>query len=64
MPSSANERMYCYLDGAPQLCGKDGDDVDDDYVGDDGDSDVYFHVVEDGDGAGVNNHYANDKTFF
>ena len=61
MLSSANERMYCYLDGTPQWYGKDGDDVDDD---DDGDAEEYVHVDADRDGAGVNNHYANDNSFF
>ena len=64
MPSSANESMYYYLDGAPQWCGKDGDDVDDDDDGDDADTDEYVHVDADGHGAGVNNHYANDNMFF
>ena len=61
MLSSANERMYCYLDETPQGSGKDGDDVDDDG---DGDAEEYVHVDADGDGSGVNNHYANDNSFF
>ena len=65
MPSSANERMYCYLDGIPvsQWCGKDVDDVDDDDDGDDADADKYVHVDAAGDGAGVNIHYASDNNF-
>ena len=64
MPSTANERMYCYLDGSPQWCGNDGDDVDDDDDGDDADADEHVHVDADGDGAGVNIHYASDNKFF
>ena len=66
MRSSANERMYCYLDGAPQWCGKDGDYVDDNGDVDDADPEEYYvRVDEDGDGVkGVINHYANDKSFF
>ena len=64
MLSSANERMYCYLDGTPQWSGKDGDDVEDDDDGDDANDDEYIHVDADGDDCGVNIHYANDKSFF
>ena len=61
MPSSANERMYCYLDGTPQWSGKDSDDVD---HNDDGDAEEYVLVDPDGDEAGVNNLYANDNSSF
>ena len=40
MLSSANESMYCYLDGTPQCSGKDGEEVDDDDDGDDADADA------------------------
>ena len=65
MPSSANERIYCYLGGIPlsQWCGKDGDDVDDDDNSDDADADEYVHVDAAGDGASVNIHYASDNIF-
>ena len=64
MPSNANERMYCYLDGSPQWCGNDCDDVDDDDDDDDADADEYVHLDADGDGAGVNINYASDNKFF
>ena len=64
MLSSANERMYWYLDGTPQWSGKEGDDLDDDDDCDDADADEYIHVDADGDDSGVNNHYANDNFFF
>ena len=64
MPSSANERMYCYLDGTPQSCGNGGDDVDDDDDDYYADADEYVHVDADGDDAGVNIHNASDNNFF
>ena len=65
MPSSANDRMYCYLDGTPRWCGNDGDDVDDDDVGDDDAADEHdVQADADGDYAGVNNYYASDNDFF
>ena len=63
MPSSANERMYCYLDGTLQWSGKNGADVDDADDGD-GNAEAYVQVDADGDGPGVNYHYANDNSFF
>ena len=65
MPRSANERMYCYLDGTHHWCGNDGDGVDDDNDGDNDDTDEHdVHVDADGDYAGVNNYYAGDNDFF